>query len=229
MDGSPDGSSDRESVAVGALPDTLTGGGCVLVASAGDPTDHDIDLQVLCRYGNADDTALVVTTTDGADRTVETYDRLCSSVDRPALELVDTTAQKPSVSAPYGDPPTVVTPSPGDLERLVMALSELAGPTPPSNGTRHFVVRSLTPILERAPTDRVCSVLARITGLRSDGGLCLLGIDYTAHDEETMAAVTDRVDGVLWVKRVTADGVDLEYRSARDRYGPSVSGSETRD
>lgn len=221
MDGRSDAAADPKAVAVDPLPGGLASGSTVLIASAGPPSRYAVDLRALRRYGRTDDAALVVTTVESADRTVETHGRLCSGSDSPSLGVVDTTSERQSVSAPYGETPVVFTPSPGDLERLTVALSDLSETVSPANGNRHLLVRSLTPVLETASTTRVRTVLERITGLRSGTGLCLLGPDYTAHDEETTAAVTDLVDGVLWTTRPAPDRVASEYRRASGRHGRS--------
>lgn len=134
MDGSSDDAVDPEAPRIGGLPDGPSSGSTVLVASTGDPSRDALGLRILRRYGTATDTAFVVTTTESADRTIETYADLEAGTDRPSLGIVDTTSEQQSVSALYGETPVVFTPSPGDLERLVLALSELSGNTPLSNG-----------------------------------------------------------------------------------------------
>lgn len=227
MDASSNVSLDRDGLQVDAFPAGLTVGSTVLVASAGDPSPYAVGLRALSRYGRDDESAVVVTTTESVDRTVDTYERLCPETNRPALGIVDTMSRQQSVSALYDETPVVFTPAPGDLERLVLALSELSDLRPSSAGVRHLVVRSLTPLLDAAPTTRVCRVLDRITGLPSETGLCLLGLDYTAHDEETMAALTRQVDGVLWATRTSSNRLELEYRQASGRYDRfSMGGSD---
>lgn len=194
------------------FPDGLTADSTVLVASADQSLLSAVGLQVLSRYGHGADVALIVSTTESADRTVGRYEGIRPDREGPSLGIVDTTADQ-RVSATYDETPVVRTPSPGDLERLVLALSELVEDGRPVNGDRHLLVRSLTPILETAPTDRVCTVLERITGLRSGAGLCLFAVDYTAHDERTMSALAERVDGILWV--TGSDEIDFEYRPTR--------------
>lgn len=201
-----------------AYPDNFTRGSTVLIASAGNPSEYALDLHALSTFGEADDTALIVTTTGSADDTIETYDRLCPDENCPRLKLVDTTTEQQSVSALYEETPVVFTPSPDDLERLILALSELSGATPPRDGARHLAIRSLTPILDTTPTDRVCRVLERIQGLRSPTGLCLIGFDYTAHDQETLRALASEADGVLWVSQATDGRIEVEYQSRGDRH-----------
>lgn len=210
-------SQDQAAWRMDTFPDDLSKGGSVLVASAGDPTRYAVGLHALCEYGSGDDTAFVVTTTRSADTTLETYDQSCPGGTRPRLKLVDTTARQPSVQSLYGEAATMFIPSPGDLERLVIALSDLSEETPLSDGARHLVMRSLTPILREAPLDRVCTVLDRVTGLRANAGVCLLGIDYTAHDEATIRSLAEQVDGILWVAESGETTLEFDYHSTSDR------------
>lgn len=196
------------------FPARFATGGTYLIACAGNPVATDIDLQALCRFGSPDDTAFVVTTTKSAKTTVADLDRYCEKTERPAVGLVDTTSAHQFVTSLFEGTPTIYTPSPGDLERLVLALSELTDRFPPGRTSRHLLIRSLTPILASTPADRLCPVLERLTGLRTQTGLCLFGIDYTAHDTATMNAISDVVDGILWVTP-TEDGVDLDFQHGR--------------
>lgn len=199
------------------FPDDLSGGGSILVATAGDPTRYAIGLHALCEFGDGDDTSFVVTTTRSADTTLETYSRLCADERRPRLRLVDTTARQPSVPSVYGEAATIYIPSPGDLERLVIALSDLSEATPPSDGARHLLIRSLTPILEETPVERVQTVLDRVTGLRANDGLCVLGIDYTTHDETTIRRLAEQVNGILWVTESGGGALEFDYLPTRGR------------
>lgn len=203
---------------VDSLPERVEDGATVLVATAGDPTQYGPCLDILYQRGQHDDLALVVTTTGSAAGTVERYGGLGRGRDGPALALVDTVSEGQSVSAVYDETPVMFTPAPGDVERLVIALSDLTEGGPSASGDRHLVIRSLTPILEAASTDRVLAVLGRILGLRTGAGLCLLGIDYTAHDEATRSAIADRTDGVLWVTQPSSDQLAVEYEPSEGRY-----------
>lgn len=215
-----DAAIGREVAQIDGLPQQLATGATVLVASTGDPSADAVSLAILSERGDSSDSALVVTTTDSVDRTIETYEHLGSNDQKPALGVVDTASKQQSVSALYDETPVVYTSGPEDVERLIVALSELSGERPPADGDRHLIVRSLTPLLESTSTSLVCAALERITGLRSEEGLCLLGFDYTAHADETMAAVTEHVDGVLWVTGPTEDGLEFDYRPTRTRYSP---------
>lgn len=211
-------SRDDRKRRIESFPGQVTGGETVVVATPGDPTQYAVGLQSLSAFGGSDDVGLVVTTIEGATATLEAHEEVCPESGRPSLRFVDTTASRPSAPALYQGASAVFIPSPGDLERLVVALSEIAGSRAPPAGERHLLARSLTPILEEAPTDRVLSVLDRITGLRTDGGLAVLEIDYTAHDEPTMDRLGELADGVLWVRESPSGDIELEYNPSGERY-----------
>jgi len=215
---SSDTSTDRAPTPIDPLPAGVTAGSTVLVAGMGDPSRHAVGFQVLSRLGDAEDRALVVTTTESADETVATAEAVHRTGDRPSLGIVDTVSKQQSVAAPTGDVPVVFTPSPGDLERLVVALTELSADDRLPEGARHLVVRSLTPVLDVVPSEQVCAVIRQLSGLRTESGVTLLGIDHTAHDEATMAALVERVDGVLRVTPDSDGGLSLEYRPASGRF-----------
>lgn len=199
------------------LPATLTDGASILVVSAFDPTEDALCLRILAQYGSSDDEALVVTTRSSADETIETWNQVSEGEARPSIGIVDTTSEEQSIAATYRGVPTFFTPSSGDLERIVMALSELSGASPTRSGSRHLVISSLTPILREASTERLCRVLQRIGGLRTGTGLGLYGIDATAHDRGTLTAIAETVDGVVWIDRTQAGEFETEFVSKRGR------------
>lgn len=179
------------------LPGTVGQGVTILVVGAFDPSGHAISLRLLNQHGTTTDEAPVVTTLASVDETIETWNAVSEKGERPSIGVIDTTSESQSIAATYGDVPTVFTPSSGDLERIVMALSELSGEARPSDGARHLVVRSLTPILQEASTERVCRVLERIGGLRTETGYGLFGVDSSMHDPGTLTALADTVDCVV--------------------------------
>lgn len=203
-----------------AFPARFTEGGTYLIATPGEPARYDIDLHALCYFGTATDTAFIVTTTRSAATTRDALSSFCKKDARPALGFVDTTSERQSVSALFEGTPTIFTPAPGDLERLVLALTELTDRFPPRTNPRHLIIRSLTPLLQTTTTDRLRHVLDRVTGLSTNRGLCLLGIDYTAHDPETITELATVADGILWVS-TTDDTIEIDYQ-------PAVPGQQPR-
>lgn len=198
-----------------SLPGALADGATILVVGAFDPAGPAIPLRLLSQYGRSDDVAPIVTTIASADETIATWRRVSVEGSRPSIGVVDTTSEEQSLAATYGEFPTFFTPSSGDLERIVMALSELSGETRPFGGSRHLVFRSLTPILQEASTEQVCRVLERIGGLRTGSGLGLFGVDITAHDGATLTALADTVDGVVWIDRTNDGGFESEFHPNR--------------
>lgn len=218
----PAPSAGHATVRLDDLPDRLETGSTVLVASAGDVTRHAVPLRVLAKLARPDDSAVVVSTTEKADQTADRLERFWPDGTRPTLGFVDTVSGTQYISALYEDPPVVYTPAPGDLERLVLALSDISGIHAPADVNRHLVVTSLTPFVDATSADRVATVLDRIVGLRSEDGCCILGIDYTAHDQEAMSTIANRVEGVLWVTQPTDDRIELDYRPTRRQTGYST-------
>lgn len=205
---SPDPACDVDR-RVETFPSVLRADATVLLAGSVDPARADLNLRLLARYGHKDDVGFVITTTASADETVSLYRSLDQENgkenDQSALRVVDTTSKQQYINALYNEVPTVFTPAPRDLERTIMGLSELSEMMTNSRGARHIVIRSLTPLLSETSPAEVCNFLDRVSGLRTTGGIGLFGIDYTAHDEQTIAALAKRVDAVVWVNQ-TADG-----------------------
>lgn len=86
MDGMSDPSIDHETIQAEAFPDGLTPGSTVLIAGAVEPTRYAVDLRALCRYSHAADAAIIVTTTESADQTVDTYETICAESDRAEID-----------------------------------------------------------------------------------------------------------------------------------------------
>ncbi|MFC3959251.1 DUF7504 family protein [Halovivax cerinus] len=227
MNESIDPSVDDCTPSLPEFPDAVGTGATILVAGTVDPSTCALGLRALCQYGRTDESAFVVTTTESADRTSTVYDRLCPS-GGPSIGLVDTTSESQYLASLYGGTPTVFTPSSADLERIVIGLSELSESMSPNPDSRHLIVRSLTPILDHSSTGRVSDVLQRIAGLRTGSGIGFYGLTYTEHDEETIAALAQHVDGILWVTGGVDTPLTFDYQSARRFSVPSSPGPSYR-
>lgn len=196
-----------------AIPEAVRDGATVALCGF-DPTELGLGLHCLHRVGSAADSAVVVATVHGVEPTVEAYTSLSNSDRNPAIGVVDMVSEGQSISAMYGEVPTVFTPSEGDTERLVLALSELTEGLG-FDGERHLIVRSLSPMLGQASTDRVTDVVERISGLRTEDGVALFGLNYTSHDTDTVQRIASAADRVLWVSRDSSGDVELDLRSTR--------------
>jgi hypothetical protein len=217
MDSVPDSGSEHDRRAALKFPDAVTDGATVLLCGF-DPTEFALGLRCLGQFGSADDSAIVVTTKQGVSETSETYSSLTGSTPGASIGVVDMVSEGQSISAAYGEVPTVYTPSQGDTERLVIALSDLTGKIA-AGGNRHLVVRSLSPMLSATSTANVSDVVERISGLRTADGLAVFGLDYMAHDEATVAAIAETADRVLWITEQSDGDIEMDLRSTRADFG----------
>lgn len=208
-----------------AFPDALSDGTTVLLCGF-DPTEYALTLRCLERFGGDADEAAVVTMKRGVEATIETYSSLDVSPSHPSIGIVDMVSEGQSISATYEAVPTVFTPSEGDTERLVLALSELTGRSVGAND-QHLAVRSLSPMLTAAATTRVTDVAERISGLRTTNGMALFGLNYTVHDRDTVQSVSNVADRVLWVSRQADGSFAMELRSTRTGHGQFTVGYPT--
>lgn len=210
MDRQPKSAKTVHHDEIPVLPEILGSGTTVLIAGTLDPSSYAVGLRALCQFSRQDDTGVIVTTIESAERTIEVFQSICPTETRPSIGVVDATSEQQFVTAVYGETPVVFTPS--DLERIVMGLSELTGERIGTGETRHLIVRSLTPILADTEIDAVCNVIDRIGGLRSKRGLGLFGLDYTRHDESTLKRLASHVEHILWISEEEG-GLDFELQS----------------
>lgn len=188
MYGSPDPHENIDLSENDSFPVGLKSGTSVLVASASDPADYAVGLQILCDQGTAKDSALVVTATENAEQTIERFEHNIVGTERPSLGIVDTTSQQ-SISALYCEPPIVYTPSPRDLERLVeqpQYSSAAVTYQHESNGTKFLV---------SAPTQNGNQFEIRLSTIKKDS--TRIRHDYTVAEYDTRATALDKVESFL--------------------------------
>lgn len=199
------------------LPNAVRPGGQILLACTEDPAAANIGIDLLTHYTSTGDHSVVVTTQADAESVLSVFEKIAGDTDHSSLSVLDSSGTKPAASDLYRAVPIVRIPSPINLERLVTGLAEITGQSRPHSGNRSLLVRSLTPLLERDSVERVLPIVDRIGGICSGTGLSLFGLDYTAHDEGTVNQLANRMDGVLWISKPSADGYAVEYRQNRDR------------
>lgn len=197
-----------------SVPDSLATPGTYLVMGSIDPAASGLSLRLLGRYSEPDDGALVVSTTESGAETVERLDSWRADGQNHRLGSIDTVSRHQYISALYEEIPTVYLPSAQDLERIVMALAELTEVVRP-RGSRHLVVRSLTPALSTTNVDDVGRFLERVLGLRTGSGLAFVGLDLSAHDDAVVETLLRHVDGVLWATADADGSIELTARSTR--------------
>lgn len=200
---------------IDTLPEQLRDGSRLLIAGSTDPVANGVALQLLAQFGTGEDEAIVITTTRSAATTRKSYTAIADRGQCPALRIVDTLSTDQSVAALYTDSPTVYVPSAVDIERLIVAVDDLTDEKPPVRGERHFVARSLTPILESIPVETVSRMVDRLAGVRSAGGLSVFACQYTALSRSTLNRLATRMDGILWVEHSDTDGLTAEFERCR--------------
>ena len=197
-----------------SAPDSIATPGTYLVAGTLDPAEHGLPLRLLGRYAESNDGVLVVSTTESASATIERVRSLCAGHMDGKLGVIDAVSRNQYISALYEAVPSIYTTTPRDLERIVVALSELTTAVR-TRDSRHLVVRSLTPSFSETNADDVYRFVERVVGLRTGSGLALLGLDLSAHDDAVVRELLQRVDGMLWADARTDGPITVQARSAR--------------
>lgn len=198
------------------LPTELAPGSVVLVIEPAKPAVVSPCLQLLAEYAAPEDVGIVVTTTDGADRTAETVSALAGTGSTPRLGVVDTVSLGQNVTAFHRDVPTVFTPGPADLARVGVAIDNLAAQVSSDEAT-HLVVRSVTSFFGEEDGSTVVRGIERTFGRWTEDGIAVLGADFTAVDQETMQALEELADAVVRVGVTESGAYRLRYRDRSSR------------
>lgn len=192
------------------LPTDLAPGSVVLVIEPAEPAVVSPCLQLLDEYATPEDVGIVVTTTDGADRTAGTVSALATDGATPHLGVVDTVSLGQNVTAFHRAVPTVFTPEPADLARVGVAIDNLSAQLPPA-GASHLVVRSVTSFFGSDDGSTVLRGIERTFETWTDDGVTVLGADFTDVDEATLAALSELADAVVRVEVTGAGDHRLRY------------------
>lgn len=196
------------------LPDTVSNGSAICIAKPAPLTDYALPLRVVDRYADSSACRIIVTPAVEADETIRQHDAMSSSADS-RLGIIDLTGDE-HLDVLYQSNPVIYRPHPGELAQITIALWEVENTLSSSCSKTHLIFRSLTPILLEDDLERVTNVLERVIDQqRSDSSLTVFSVDYTEHDERTMTALKDLVDGVVWVEQGGNRELQLEYRRTR--------------
>ncbi|WP_312908055.1 DUF7504 family protein [Natronosalvus caseinilyticus] len=206
----PDSDERLRAIDFEGLPNNLTEDSVILVAKPAPLEEYAVSLRILDRYTSPDDRRIVVTTAVSAERTIQQQTALASP-ESGRFGVIDATPQH-QPSAPFQQYPVVSLPHSVELTRLVLALWELEASMASGSQQTHFGIRSLTPLLVDEGLGRTVSVLEHLIEDRSDSGLVVLGLEYTRHDEDTLAALRAIVDGIVWVEERTDGSISAAYR-----------------
>lgn len=195
-------------------PDKIPDDSAICIAKPAPLVEYAIPLHVTNRYTDRDDCRIIVTSSVSAEETIRQQQAITPSASS-RLGVVDATADEYLASL-YQKNPTISLPRPGELSQLALSVWELHEALSMSCSKTHVILRSLTPILEEEPLERVTNVLERLMEQqRSNSSLTVFSIEYTEHDEATMAVLEELVNGIFWIEQTGQQGLRLDYQRAR--------------
>lgn len=198
------------------IPDTISDDSTICIAKPAPLTEYALPLRITDRYAADNDCRIIVTSSVSAEETIRQQESLTRAA-ASRIGVVDTTADE-YLESLYREHPTISIPRPGELSQLAIAVWDLHEALSTSCSKTHVILRSLTPILDTEPLERVTNVLEQlISQQRSRSGLTVFSIEYTEHDETTMAALEDLADGIIWVEQTGDRNLRFDYRRVRPR------------
>lgn len=193
------------------LVNELPADGITVVSSSFPPSDEQFTLDLLVDDLAPADTVILVTAHRPPGAVIETYEERFAGPSTPSLSIVDTTAGQRFEDS-YHDVTVNGIPGEEDLTRIALAISELAADAWTAEGDVHVVVPDVAPFLT-SDVELVRRMLQGLDALAAVTGILAVGIQYTAHDTETMAAITEAADTVVWADK----GTDETIRLSTDR------------
>jgi hypothetical protein len=134
---------------------------------------------------------------------------------RPALGFVDATPHRPTPAVKERVQAIEDVPGASDLLQVTTAVNDVCGAVAPTDQPTNVVVPVVDSLLGVAPTERVVRVLAQVAESADDEGRVVVGIDYTAGSRDTLRALKDHSDAMLWAERNPAGEVALDFEPLR--------------
>lgn len=189
----------------------LPADGVTVVSTSFSPDDEGLPMELLVDDLARSDTVILVTAHRPPGAVIETYEERFAGPSTPSLSIVDTTAGQRFEDS-YHDVAVTGVPGAEDLARIALAIAELAADAWTAEGDVHVVVPDVAPFLT-SDVALVRRMLHSLDDLAAVSGFLAVGIQYTAHDTETMAAITGVADAVVWADR----GPDETIRLSAER------------
>ncbi|WP_436343695.1 DUF7504 family protein [Natronorubrum sp. FCH18a] len=198
------------------LPETISSNAALCIAKPAPLTEYALPLRIVNRYADRNDCRIIVTSSVSAEETIRQQQTIAQSGDY-RIGVVDTTADE-YLAALYQENPTVYLPHSRELTQLSLAIWDLHETLSESCSKTHVGIRSLTPILAEGRLESVINALERwIERQRSTSSLTVFSVDYTEHDEATMAALERLVNGIVWTEQTERQGLRFDYHRTRTR------------
>jgi hypothetical protein len=185
--------------------------GIVLVAAPDSAVAGDTALQI--GIGVADQpTCLVATSVSPVDLESYLSERAPT---RPALGFVDATPNRPHPALNEKVAVIENIPSAHDLLQLVTAIEDVCEAIAPDDQPLSIVIPAVDPLLSGAPTDRVVRVLSHIAESTDAAGKVVIGVNYTAGSQETLQALQQHSNAVLWAERSASGTISFDFEPSR--------------
>ena len=134
---------------------------------------------------------------------------------RPAVGFVDATPHRPTAAMKEEMQALEDVPSAKDLLQLTIAVGDVRRAIAPADQPANIVIPVFDSLLGGVPTDRVVRVLSHIAESTTDEGRVVIGLNYTAGSSETLQALTDHSDAILWAEREADGAVSIDFESIR--------------
>lgn len=183
-------------------------GPLTLVAGSFPPDAESLPMALVSRDLAAEDTVILVTANQPPADVIESYEVRFTGSDTPNLAIIDVTADQ-TFRDTYHDVTVVGIPGVGDITRTLVEVSEVAEDVQSRGGDVHVVIPDIAPFVGTPRTH----VTRMLRSLREDDaitGTVVVGFQYTAASSETMAALRDVVDTIVWAEKTPEGEVDLE-------------------
>ncbi|GAB7020874.1 hypothetical protein JCM18750_37360 [Halostagnicola bangensis] len=201
------------------LPANISESSALLVAKPSPLEDSLPEIRILDRYASPAECRIAVTTSTSAEKMIQQQTTLTPSLKSGRLGIIDASPTD-QPSAPFQEYPVVSLSHPIELTRLVLALWELDKTLSPTSHTAHLTIQSLTPLLTEGDLERTIRGIEQlIDHHQPEPGLVVIGFEYTKHDDTTLSALKELVDGVVWIEETAGGSITAEYRNARNRSG----------
>lgn len=166
-----------------------------VVSTSFPPTEDRVVTEFLYEHVAPEDTVVLVTADSSLPEVIRTYEDLFAGPDTPTLSLINAAVDYRFTDT-YHDIAVFGVPGVEDLTNITIGITDLASDAADGSGAVHVVAPDLGPFLAN-DLDLVQRTIESITELDAVEGT-VVGVEYTKHETETVTALHERADAVLW-------------------------------
>lgn len=199
------------------LPTTVPDSSVLLIAKPAPLEESIPEIRILDHYVSPSECRIGVTVSTSAEQMIQHQTRLRPTLKSGQLGIIDARPTE-QPSAPFQKYPIVSLSHPIELTRLVLALWELDKTLSTTSQTPHLAIQSLKPLLAEGNLERtIRGIKQLIDHHQSEPRIVVMGFEYTEHDDTTLSALKQVVDGVVWIEETTDGPLTAEYYKTRNR------------